>query len=683
MKSTRSAITKLEVVLIVIVIVIAGVAAYLAVTPAPAPTPGKLNYTGLIVQPSKVESGKPVTVIAELANVGGSNVTETVYLYVNGTAEASKSVTVLPGESINVTFTITKSAGTYVLSVGPLSKVLTVLPAIKNPDTIIVATIGEVESLDPAWAYDTASGEVIFNVYETLITFHDGKTDEFDPLLATEWYVSPDGLTYAFKIRTGVEFSNGNPLTPEDVEYSFERAMVQDRDGGPVWMFLEPLLGIDSTREYNLTDPTIAAEVGHMIDDAVESNSTHVIFHLKQPYPPFMAILAQTWSSILDKEWCIEQGDWPGWKDYVQWVEYNNPETPPLQEKMMGTGPFKLDRWEHGVEVVLTRNDNYWREPAKIKTAIIKKVDEWSTRKLMFLKGDADIIYVPTQYAQELEGAPNIRVYKNLPTLAVTALFFTFEIDPESPYIGSGKLDGHGIPPDFFKDINVRKAFAYAFDWDTYIKEVWQGEAEHIPGPIPRGLPYFNPDQPKYEFNLTKAEEYFKKAWNGTVWEKGFYLEILYNVGNVQRKTAAEILKENIEKINPKFKIYVRGVEWPTYLRAMVKGQLPCFIIGWLADYPDPHNFVHPYMHSKGTFAAWQHYKNPKVDELIDKGIRTSDPEQRKQIYYELQKIYYEDVPSVVLYQPLGRHYERDWIQGWYYNPIYPGIYFYALSKGY
>ncbi|RLG83763.1 MAG: ABC transporter substrate-binding protein, partial [Thermoprotei archaeon] len=482
-----------------------------------------------------------------------------------------------------------------------------------------------------------------------------------------------------FPIRKGIKTHDGGEITPEDVEYSFERVMVQDRDGGPAWMLLDPLLGVETTRDSE-GNIVVTAE---QIDKAVEVEGDNVVFHLAKPYPLtiFLQILSQTWSSIVDKECAIRHGAWPG--TWNNWTKYNNPEVPELQEADCGSGPFMLEKWEHGKEVSLVRFDDYWRGPAKIKRAVIKKVDEWSTRKLMFLKGDADIIYVPTQYAQELEGAPNIRVYKNLPTLAVTALFFTFEIDPESPYIGSGKLDGKGIPPDFFKDINVRKAFAYAFDWDTYIREVWQGEAEHIPGPIPRGLPFFNPDQPKYEFNLTKAEEYFKKAWNGTVWEKGFYLEILYNVGNVQRKTAAEILKENIEKINPKFKIYVRGVEWPTYLRAMVRGQLPCFIVGWLADYPDPHNFVFPFMHSKGTYAAWQHYKNPKVDELIDKGIRTSDPEERKQIYYELQRIYYEDVPSVVLYQPLGRHYERDWIQGWYYNPIYPGIYFYALSKGY
>jgi peptide/nickel transport system substrate-binding protein len=185
-----------------------------------------------------------------------------------------------------------------------------------------------------------------------------------------------------------------------------------------------------------------------------------------------------------------------------------------------------------------------------------------------------------------------------------------------------------------------------------------------------------------YTFDLKKAEEYFKKAWNGQLWEKGFKLTILYNTGNVQRKTLAEMIKDKVESINPKFKIEVRAVEWPEYLKAMVRGELPVFIIGWLADYPDPYNFVFPYMHSSGTFAAWQKYKNERVDKLVEELITTIDPKKREDICRELTRIYYEDVPSVIVDQPLGRHYERDWVHGWYYNPIYPGIYAYPLWKG-
>jgi ABC-type transport system substrate-binding protein len=292
-----------------------------------------------------------------------------------------------------------------------------------NPDTLTYASIGEPESLDPAWAYDTASGEAIVNVYETLIFFKGENTNEFDPVLAENWVISPDGLTYTFKIRSGIHFQNGDSLTPEDVEYSFERAMAQDRDGGPAWMLLEPLLGLDSTRDANGTIVVPFED----IDRAVEIENNNVVFHLKQAYPPFMQILAQTWSSIVDKQWCIDHGDWPGTAETYE--NYNNPSPKSsIQDKMNGTGPFELSSWEQGVQYILARNDNYWRTPAKLKNVIVKRVDEWTDRKLSFLAGDTDFLYVPRANINELENVAGINYMKDLPTLVVDCMFFNENI---------------------------------------------------------------------------------------------------------------------------------------------------------------------------------------------------------------------------------------------------------------
>lgn len=106
-----------------------------------------------------------------------------------------------------------------------------------NAGQFIQMTIGDVDSLDPAWGYDNASGEQVQYIYDTLIYYDGTSTDTFVPRLATEWAFNSTALTYRFKIRSGVTFQLGGNLTPEDVEYSFERAMVQDRPGGPVWMF--------------------------------------------------------------------------------------------------------------------------------------------------------------------------------------------------------------------------------------------------------------------------------------------------------------------------------------------------------------------------------------------------------------------------------------------------------------
>jgi len=269
--------------------------------------------------------------------------------------------------------------------------------------------------------------------------------------------------------------------------------------------------------------------------------------------------------------------------------------------------------------------------------------------------------------------------------LSVDAFFFQFAISEESTFVGSGKLDGEGIPLDFFTDINVRKGFAYAFDWETDIKDVLMGDGQQVGSPIIEGLAYYDPDAPRYALNLEKAEEHLRQAWGGEVWEKGFTFTLAYNVGNLSRKSAGEILQANLVSINEKFTVLIQAMQWPTFLRAHQAQLLPLFTIGWLADYPDPHNFVFPFMHSGGAFSGRQNYSNPEVDALIADGISATTSAERESIYRELDQLYYDDVPSFILDQPVGRRYFRSWVKGWYFNPCLPGPFgnLYTLSKEY
>jgi len=554
-------------------------------------------------------------------------------------------------------------------------------PEIKNPDNFIYATIGNIDTLDPAYAYDTASGEMITHVYETLLFFKGESTTEFDPVLATEWTVSPDGKTYRFKIRKGVVFHNGNTLTPEDVKYSFERGMVQDYGAGPQWMIFEPLFGPETHSSRGDDGLLPLAD----ITSKVEVDGDWVQFNLAAPYEPFLQILAGSWGSIVDKEWSIANGDWDGTQ--ASYEELNDPPSggSPLQEIMNGTGPFALERWESGVEAVLVRNDNYWREPASIERVIRKVVDEWTTRKLMLEAGDADHVYVPRAHIDELEDVEGLLIYKDLPQLNVDAFFFQFDINPDSTFIGSGELDGMGIPLDFFTDIDVRKGITYTFDWEVYLKDALLNEAQQANSPVIEGLSYSNTDLKKYSKDLDKAAEHLEKAWGGEVWEKGFTMTIAYNAGNLTRKTACEILQQNLFSINEKFTVLIQVMQWPTLLRGMYAELLPMFQIGWLADYPDAHNFAVPFMHSQGTFSGWQNYNNPEADRLLGEGISSTDPAERQRIYDDLAEIYYDDCPGILLSQPLGRRYFRSWIKGFYFNPTLPGNFgnLYTLSKEY
>jgi peptide/nickel transport system substrate-binding protein len=557
--------------------------------------------------------------------------------------------------------------------------------AVKNPDTIIYARYGTVQSLDPHRAYDTSSGEAAMNMYDTLIGFDGPSTDTFVPLIAEKVPSVDNGLilyggrTYVFPIKKGIKFHNGDEVTPEDVEYTFERAMVTDQDGGPIWMFYEPLLGTAGSRD---GDGNIVVDIDDIMN-AVEVDGQNVLFHLKDPYPPFIAILAQYWSGILNKDWMIANGAWDG--EAEGWEAFNNPDqgTEVLYNKEMGTGPYKLVKWEPGVEFSMERFDGYHMRPAGVKNVVVKIVEEWTTRKLMFTAGDTDVVQVDTMYWPEMEQIAGATIYKDLPRIEDTSVFFNFDINPEgNQAIWSGKLDGEGIPSDFFQDENIRKGFAYAFDHDNYIKDAFLGYATTPNSPVPEGLPYRDASVPIYKYNMQKAEEHLKKAWGGKVWERGFKLSILYNTGNDMREIACQMIEENIESLNPKFKIEIQNVDWGNYLNMMIQKKCPLFVIGWVMDYPDPHNFVHPYMHSQGTFAQWQNYNNPDVDKLITEGIKTVDAQKRKDIYYKIERLYYEDIPGFMLSQSLYRVHVRDWITDYYWNPARDQMmFFYLFNK--
>jgi peptide/nickel transport system substrate-binding protein len=390
-----------------------------------------------------------------------------------------------------------------------------------------------------------------------------------------------------------------------------------------------------------------------------------------------------------------------------------------LFKVMNGTGPYKLDRWAPGEEVDLVRNDSYWSTtplwdggpsgPAKTQRVAIKNVGEWGTRFAMLKTGDADIVYVPRQYISQADplvqstcdqtgkctttnASGQLRLYKGLPSVQLDTIQFNQQINDTggNNALGSGKIDGNGITPDFFADSNIRQAFNYCFDWNTYIKQVWSGEAVQALGPVIQGELGYDPSQAHYSFDLTKCADAFKastlKSADGkTLWDTGFYLQYIYNTGNDQRRTAGEILADSLQKVNPKFHLAIVDEPFALFLKDQTAGRLPLFNLGWLEDFHDPQDWVFPYLASGGTYASTQHFPadlQKQLDQLITSGVQTSDPTARATIYQQLQNLAYQNALDIFVVQPEVRHYEQMWVNGWYFNPTYPGQYFYALSKG-
>ena len=127
-----------------------------------------------------------------------------------------------------------------------------------------------------------------------------------------------------------------------------------------------------------------------------------------------------------------------------------------------------------------------------------------------------------------------------------------------------------------------------------------------------------------------------------------------------------------MEKLNPKFRIDIRPVQWSTFLDASDRKILPMFTLGWQADFPDAHNFVFPMLHSQGNYPTLQGYENAEIDRLIEQAISETDLEKRKELYSEILALAYEDVPHLVLIDKLNPRVQRTWVKGWYHNPAFP-----------
>ena len=615
-----------------------------------------------------------------------------------------------------------------------------------DPGTYVALTFGDIDTLDPNLAYDSASGQVIQNVMEGLVYYNAGDSNSLVPALAEEvpsrenGLISEDGLSYTFNIREGITFHEGGALEPHDVAYTFQRGLLQSDPNGPQWLLLEPILGFSTC--YDISEgldsecglagdaealaavaPEELTAVCEQVKAAIvaDDEAGTVTFNLAQPWGPFLATLAGYWGNVLDSEWAMENGSWDG--DCATWVNHYAPgsENSELSNIINGTGPYMLDHWTPGEEYVLVANPNYWRADdmpvweggpsgqPRIKMIIVRLVNEWGTRFAALQAGDAASVNVPQENETQVdplvgefcdyltnECTPNpdnpngaLRKWDMLPSVSRTDVFLSFEVATDdrgsNPYIGSGQLDGNGIPPNFFSDIHVRKAFNYCFDYDTFIAEVQLGKGVRNNGPIIRDMLGYNEDGPYYEFDMDKCAEELALAWDGALPDTGFRVQVAFNTGNTTRQTIGEILQNNLAAVNPLYQVETIGLPWPTLLRAFRAQQLPVAISGWGEDIHDPHNWVQPF--TVGTYAGRQNMPAELIaqfTELVSAGVSAPTPEEREQYYFELQQLHHDQAPQITLSQATTFRFEQRWVSDWFYrigqSNINEGGYYYAYD---
>lgn len=545
-------------------------------------------------------------------------------------------------------------------------------------DTYVYMAAGPPDTLDPEGAYDTASGLALENVYETLYGYDGTAVDEFVPLLATDYSISDDNLTYTFDLREGVQFHSGNDFTCRDVEYSIERILVMNDPSSGVGFQSEALLGTAANAN---DDDSITWE---RIDNAVECvDESTVKFNLPAVDPAFFGKLVYTNASVIDSAWAIENGEWSGTEaDWREWVGVE-PREGFLHDNVSGTGAYALVDWD-GTDSVYERFDGYWGETPDIETVQYRIAEELATRILALQNGEADRIILGSDddwatLEAQVRGLDGVTVWEgeNYAGLSVFAMHMNQDVVVEnnSVNVGSGELDGAGIPSDFFADIDIRKAFSYSFDHQVMIEELFLGNGTKITMALPPSFLGYDPNVPTYEADLEMAEMHFREAFDGAVWDQGFEFTISYNTGNLTRQTIAEVIKANVEDISADFRINVRGIQWPDFLSDRNQNLLPISLVGWAPDYADPDNFMWTFYHSDGYYGNQMNFADPEIDRLLEDARATTVPEERSLYYSQVAHRAYDLASTVAA--PVAQKFivTRDAIDGVYYNPMMSHFY--------
>lgn len=558
---------------------------------------------------------------------------------------------------------------------------------IKNPDTFITAS-DDVETLDLHFMSSASTTCVSYNVYDSLL--YRTPAGEIKPCLATSIPSLDNDLikiqdngntTIEFPIRENVKFHNGEILTPEDIKYTFTRGIIV----GALSDLTQALTGEGSFN--SVVEKVGLDEAYDVLDNAIIIEGNSIIFHLAQPFAPFIDIVSDNGAAygILNKKWAVEEGAWPGTKETVKDFISITDEDNTLHNKMMGTGPFKLESWEQGERIVIERFDDYWQGPAKLKRVIRQVTADNNTAIQQLQKGDIDFITLGLSEVPQVEGYEGIKVIKDIPASQLIKINFNFDIKGDK-YLGNKEFGPDGAPSNLFSDLDVRKAFSYTFDYQTFIDEVLLGSGIKPYGPVLVGYPTANPDNPQYDLDLEKAEEHFKKAFDGELWEKGFKLTVPYSAGSTARQRALEILKANLQQINPKFDLEITSLPWAAYVGGINDSEIPMSIFGILPDYEHPYCSLAYHMYSEDYYAQVNGYADlakEKYDPLIKELASSFDDERVEELSHTLQKYSYGDALSIFLHQVIAQVGMRDWVQGYEITPIPFIVDYYNISKEY
>ncbi len=461
---------------------------------------------------------------------------------------------------------------------------------------------GDPATLDPARIDDIYSRSVAQQIFDGLVTFD--QTLAITPALAQYWKASRDGLIWTFTLRKGVKFHHGREVTADDVVFSFTRILDPRLRSSAADVFA-PIKGAREFREGR------AKTVTGLV--ALDAGTVQIV--LRDSFAPFVSVLAMGHAKIVPRDVVEQRGDGFG-------------------AQPVGTGPFRLSRWERGKSIELTANPDYFEGAPRLRRLIYRIFPGEQSAAMFeeFRKGNLEDSQVPTAGHDRIVTGGNY-LYVKRPMFNLRHYAFNTRVKP---------LD----------DRRVRQAIVHAVDRVSILNEVFAGRFIPALGILPPGFLGFNPALRPTPYDPARARQLLATAgYPGgrgvppiTFWSS-VRSEAVLREHDAMRKSLAVI------GVRADFQYQT---DWPAYARILAEGKESAFLYAWFADVPDPDNFLQLfYSRSPRNLMG---YSNPMVDDLLVEARNEGDLSRRVDLYRRAEQIILDD--AVVL--PVWHYpYER------------------------
>lgn len=507
------------------------------------------------------------------------------------------------------------------------------------------------KSLYPLGITEVVGHRITNQVYEGLVHFNP-KDLTVEPCLAKSWDVDSTATVYTFHLQTGVVFHDdpcfadgkGRVMTANDFVYCFDLLCTPDPKNNGFTFYRDIVKGANdlyTAREKKQHDADEAAALGvKALDDST------LQITLVKPFADLLNRLALPFVAVFPKE-AVEKykGD--------------------ILNHTVGTGPFVIKAVKTDEAVVMARNEKYWGKDEfgnqlpyldGVKVSFIK---EDKTEMLELAKGNLEMKYrLPFSMIDEIldENKQLKGDYKK----------FQLQVTPEYAIQFYGFL----VPDKIFADKNVRLAFNYAIDRAKIADYTAKGEG--VPafnGFVPMGIPGYDNSLVKgHGFDVKKAKEYMAKA--GYPDGKGFpKITLEINSGGGRNLDVAEAIKSMLSQ-NLNIEIDLSQVVWAQHTNNVELGKTNFWRFGWVADYPDPNNFLNlfygknvPATMAEAAYTNPSRYKNPAFDALYEKALTTTDAAERNKQYAQLDQMIVDDAPVLLIYYSMNRRLLQPYVR--------------------